>query len=346
MLQQKILTLLLIVLVLAACVPVESTGTPAATDPVVIDMPGSTPTYETYHLKLGIFGFASDAPFYIAIEEGYFAEQGLEVEFVRLEKASDAFPALIAGELDASTVVVTPGLFNAIAQDEIVKIVAGKGNFDPAACAYTGLMVTPEMMSSGRLDDPANWVGMKIAEQRGSVIVYAIDLFLQQNGLTLEDIEIVDVPITSRQEALTNGAIDVAAATEPWITRFTNAGAAVFWQGFNTLLPGFPLGMVAFGPTLLEDHPDVGQRFMIAFLKGVAQYNEGKTPRNVEIIAQYTQLAPEEINQTCWQVIRPDGEVNVQSILDFQTWAVAQEMVEVPVTAEQIYDYLFHRVCP
>lgn len=341
MFQKKIIPLLLLVLILAACAPAGTPGTPAATEPSVINTPEPTPTYETFHFKLGTSGYASDAPYYIANEEGFFAEQGLEVEFVRFEKVSDLVPALISGDLDAVTVIVTPGLFNAIAQDATLKIVAGKGIFDPTACEYSALMISPETKSSGRLDDPANWVGMKIAEQRGSVAVYAIDLLLQQNGLSLEDIEIVDMPIASRQEALKNGAVDVAVAIEPWITRFTNSGGAVFWQGLNNILPNFPLAMVAYGPTLLEEHPEIGQRFMIAFMKGVAQYNEGKTPRNVEIIAQYTQLAPEEVEQSCWQVILPDGGVDVQSMLDFQTWAIAKGMVEVPVTAEEIYDPSF-----
>ena len=341
MFRVKNLPFLLLIITLAACGPMEPAQTPAATEPAVTDIPLSTSTPEPFHLKLGIFGFASDAAFFIAQEEGYFAEQGLEVEFIRQEKAADIFPLLISGQMDVSTVAVMPGMFTAIAHDESMKIVAGKGYFDPEACTYSGLMVSTEMMSSGRLDDPANWLGLKIAEQRGSIIVYAIDLFLQQNGLSVDDIEIVDVPVPSRLDALTNGSIDVAGATEPWITRYTNSGSSVLWQGFNTILPGFPLGMIVYGPTILNDNPDVGQRFMVAFMQGVAQYNEGKTARNVEIISQYTELTTEEIEQICWQVIRPDGEVDIQSVLAFQDWAVANELVEEPVTAEQLYDPSF-----
>lgn len=343
---KNIIPLIVAVLVLAACTPAMVTETPvvtepALTEPAATDLPAPTPTYETVKVKIASFPYITEAPFFFAQEEGYFAEQGLEVEFVRFERATDAMPALIAGEIVASTILPAPALLNAIAGGGTIKIVVGKGYFDPTACVYSGLMVSPETMESGRLDDPANWVGLKVSTERGAATEYGIDLFLQKNGLSLDDIEIVDLPIFNRQEALTNGAIDIAAAGEPFITRFTNAGAAVMWQGFNILLPDFAFGTVAFGPTFLEEHPDVGQRFMIALLKGIAQYNQGKTARNLEIIAQYTQLDPAEIEQTCWQVMRADGEVNVQSILDFQTWAVAKGLVDVPVTAEQIYDPSF-----
>lgn len=345
MFNKKLIPLLLLVVILAACAPVEVTETPVATEPAVtepvVTEPPATPTYETVKIKVAAYPYITEAPIFFAVEEGYFAEQGIEVEFIRFERASDALPALIAGDLDASTIMPTPALLNAIAGGANIKIVVAKGYFEPTACVYSGLMVSPELLASGRLDDPANWVGLKISTERGAATEYAIDLMLQKEGLSIEDIEIVDMPITSRQEALRNGAIDVAGAGEPWITRFKNAGAGVLWKGFNEMIPGFAFGTVAFGPSILEDRPDIGQRYMIAYMKGLAQYNQGKTPRNLELIAEYTQLTTIEIDQTCWQVMAPDGEVNVQSILDFQTWAVAKGLVDVPVTADQIYDPSF-----
>ena len=46
---------------------------------------------------------------------------------------------------------------------------------------------------------------------------------------------------------------------------------------------------------------------MIAYLKGVRQYNQGKTDRNVEIIAKYTEMTPEEVKGSCWMSMRSDG---------------------------------------
>jgi NitT/TauT family transport system substrate-binding protein len=338
---RKLVPLFLLAIIISACVPVEPTQAPIPTVLVVTDTPAPTPTFETVHVKVAILPYITDSPFFFAYEEGYFAEQGLEVEFVRFDKPVDTLTPLLAGDLDATTVMPLPGLFNAIAGGGTMKIVAEKGYFDPTTCVYSGLVVTPETLSSGRLDDPANWVGLKISTERGAATEYAIDLLMQQNGMTIDDIEIVEMPIMSRQDALTNGAIDVAGAGEPWITRFSNAGAGAVWKGFNTLLPDFSFGAIAFGPTFLVEHPDVGQRFMVALLKGVAQYNEGKTPRNLEIIAQYTQLTTTEIEQTCWQMMHADGALNVQSVLDYQTWAEGRGLVTTPITAEQLYDPSF-----
>ena len=49
---------------------------------------------------------------------------------------------------------------------------------------------------------------------------------------------------------------------------------------------------------------------MIAYLKGVRQYNQGKTDRNVEILAKYTEMKPEEVKQSCWIPMRSDGMID------------------------------------
>jgi len=50
-------------------------------------------------LKVVILPYLSEAPLFIA-EEGYFAEQALDIEFVELKRSAEAVPALAQGDLD------------------------------------------------------------------------------------------------------------------------------------------------------------------------------------------------------------------------------------------------------
>ena len=88
----------------------------------------------------------------------------------------------------------------------------------------------------------------------------------------------------------------------------------------------------------MEENPDAGRRFMVAYLKAVWQYNQGKTERNLEILAEYTGLDRELLNQACWPTARNDGQINVESILDFQAWAVEKGYLDSLVTEEQFWD--------
>ena len=76
-------------------------------------------------------------------------------------------------------------------------------------------------------------------------------------------------------------------------------------------------------------------------LKAVRQFNEGKTERNLELLAEFTGLDRELLEQACWPSLRDDGQINVQSILDFQAWAVEKGYLDSPVTEEQFWDPSF-----
>ena len=80
---------------------------------------------------------------------------------------------------------------------------------------------------------------------------------------------------------------------------------------------------------------------MIAYLQSVAQYNEGKTDRNLEILLNHIEMDPNLLENICWPTLRDDGTVNMESVLDFQDWAVANGVMDAPLTAEQIYDPSF-----
>ena len=52
-----------------------------------------------------------------------------------------------------------------------------------------------------------------------------------------------------------------------------------------------------YGPAFLDKDPELGRRFMVAYLQGVKQYNEGKTERNLEILQNYTRLDRDLLKQ-------------------------------------------------
>ena len=117
-----------------------------------------------------------------------------------------------------------------------------------------------------------------------------LDVLLKDTGLTSKDVEILNIPLPARLEGMGNGSIDIAAVSDPWTVRIVNAGYGVVWNPWEKLLPNFQFSVNMYGPNFLEKNPEFGKKYMIAYLKGVRQYNQGKTDRNVEIIAKYTEM--------------------------------------------------------
>lgn len=87
-------------------------------------------------LKVVSYPYLSLAPFFIADEEGYFTEQGLQIEFVKISDTSIALPALIKGNLDVWGGYIDPSCLNAIARGAHIRIVADKGQLNSKLCLH------------------------------------------------------------------------------------------------------------------------------------------------------------------------------------------------------------------
>lgn len=306
-----------------------------------MSQPTEMATPEPVKLKVSVLPFISYAPFFIALEEGFFAEQGLEVEFLRIEATSEAMPALASGELDVAAGFYDVSTLNAIAQGGKIKYVSDKGYLNPQSCSFVTWLVRQEILDSGLLDDPKNLKGMKIALTPASAAEYALYLLLQEAGLSESDVEVLNIPVPNRNEALSNGSIDIAATGDPWIVRAINAGVGNVWRPWNEYMPNFQFSIIMYGPNLLEKNIDAGRRFMIAYLKAVRQYNQGKTDRNVEIIAKYTQMTPEEVRQSCWMAMKSDGRLVLEGMQGFQDWAFNKDLLISKVPEDQLIDLSF-----
>ncbi len=334
------------VLLMSACAPATvsapATESSAATE-APTELPEATATAEPVHLKVGVLNYMSNGPLFIALDDGFFAEQGLDVEFVDFG-FSDALmlPAMLSSDIDVAASTVGIGLLNAIAEGGNLKLVADKGFADPNACAYSGYLARKELIDDGTLSDISGLRGLKFGAFSRSTVEYTQDLLLEKAGLTYEDLEMVSITDASTiLDGLTNGSIDVANHAEPWITRAKKGGVVDLWIPVSDVIPNMSIATVVYGPSLLGENKDVGVRFMKAYLQAIEQYTSEKSDRNVEIIAKYTKLDPAEIKESCWTSYQPDGKIDTTWLMKFQEWAVQKTYIDAVLPLEQIWDPTF-----
>lgn len=322
---------LMAVSLLAACAP--------AVPETVIESASSKPI----NLKVGVMNYISNAPFFIAQQEGYFAEQGLNVELVDFGSASsEIIPALASRQLDAAATTLSAGVFNAILDGNDLKYVADKGFINPDNCITDAWVAGKNALTTGVITDVVSIKGKNAVFPPGGTTEYAFDQMLKQADLTQSDVNISNVQDSAaRIEGLKNGSIDVSMLSEPWITRAQTAGAGEVWIPLSKIVPNLSYGAVVFGPGILDDKPDAATRFMTAYLKAVKQFNEGKTNRNVEIIAAFTKLPEEDIRASCWTSFQPDGKMNTGTLIDFEAWALEKGYINGPLKIDQYWTSQF-----
>ncbi len=292
------------------------------------------------NIKISALPYLSYAPIFIAYEEGYFAEQGLNLEFVKFRQSGLSMPALARGDIDVSTDSIGSSLFSAVSRGLKIKVVADKGYLSDR-CSSSAIMVRKDLYDSGELKTVNQLKGRKVALGLVPVWGYVYETILSSGNLTLDDIEIVKMPTAARIMALETGAIDAAGFTEPMLTKAETLGIAVKLADYQDFVPNYQVSTIIYGPNLLEKKPELGRKFMVAYLKGVRQFNKGKTERNIEILQKHTRLDADILKKLCFVSFHRDGQINMDTIRVVQDWAYKRGYIDKKVPVNQLVDMSF-----
>ena len=272
-------------------------------------------------------------PLMIAQAEGFFRAEGVEVELVSALRSEESLVALVTGDIDVRPGPLHAGFLSAIAQGARIRIAAGQGHLAGDGCTYYGIVLRPGLDASR-----ASTIVRMRASQDGATR-YVVSRMLAKHDVNLNAIETIRLPEAVMAMSLQSGAIDAVAVSEPALTRVAKIGT--LWLAGQEALPDFQWGVLAFGERLLFREQDTGVRFLKGYQRGVAQYRQGKTERNVAIIAEATGESVETTREACWPHFRADSRINWESIAEFQTWANAEGLMEHTLTRDQAWDSTF-----
>lgn len=170
------------------------------------------PKTEAEAIKVGVLQIADSFPAYVAKEEGLFEKNGIDVEIVEFQSASDQSVAYEAGELDGMmTDMIVQSLINKSAGDE--------GGMKTVAMAFGGtekegrflVVSTP----GSDILEPTDLEGAKIGISENTMMEYLVTRYLTDLGVDLSKVEFVNIPkLTLRLDAVMEGN-DIQAAILP-----------------------------------------------------------------------------------------------------------------------------------
>jgi len=220
---------------------------------------------EKFVLNVGYGGSLCEAPLHIAYEKGYFQEEGLEIELIKLASGT-AFDSLTAGRIDACFALlaaIIPPLSNGLP----AKITSG---------LHTGCDVTLVKADSG-ITKPEHLRGKKVGipSMTASPAVYTkrvladlgIDIRAESSEVEFIIYNSSDLPLV-----LANGSVDAIALNEP------ASSIAAKEYGYVALLDSAidepykdQYCCVAFvSDRLVEKHNDVAEKFTRAMQRASA----------------------------------------------------------------------------
>jgi len=152
------------------------------------------------------------APFHLAVQNGYFADEGLQVETVTAPSGQASLSKLIGGDVDIAYSSYTPFF---VAQDKgaaDLRFVAAASSAGPE----TTMVVT---VPGSSVRSVADLAGKRIAVTATNTISdVLVKTAMRQNGVDPSGVEWISIPFPETAPALQRGDVDAAFLTEPFIT--------------------------------------------------------------------------------------------------------------------------------
>jgi NitT/TauT family transport system substrate-binding protein len=300
-------------------------------------------------VRLGVTESSVNGPMFIGMDRGYFTELGLEIDDNRFDGVTRMMQPLAAGQLDVIGAAITAGLFNAVARDVDVRIVADRGRESPGR-SESALVVRADLFDSGAVRSLASLRGLRVAvpgAQAGSTLALELGHGLEAQGMTIDDVEVVDVPIPEANAALSNRSVDAALITEPLVTQGINAGISRQLHRSGELYPGLQTGFILYSADLARTQPEAARRFMVAYLRGARDYSDAFTKnkgRDGVVGALMRQTAMKDPNvyaQITPTYINPNGRLDPTTLVAAQDWFSSRELIPRKIDVPAIIDMQF-----
>ena len=252
---------------------------------------------------------------YVAVDQGFYADEGLEVNVQHSSGQDEHLKLLLDGEIDFTTGTAAQ-VIRRRAEDLPVRAVALYGQ--------RGEQGYVALASSG-IETPEDFRGHSVGFKAG-VVPAELHALLATAGLTADDVELMGVGFDPR--VFIEGQVDVYPVflnNEPDTIR--RAGVDI-----NVIDP-HDYGVPTLGLTLLthantvSERPDVVERFLRATLRG-AEYASEHVDEAVEIVGEYADAADPEHQRFLLERDLSDAErADGMGRADPEQWQALQQLL-------------------
>ena len=280
-------------------------------------------------VTVGTGGSASDAPFYIAQDRGYFKDENLDVKLLVLDSGAKVIAPLGTGELDVGSGALSVGFWNALTRGVKFRVVADRGHTEKGYY-YQSVFMRKELIDSGAMKSLKDLVGKRMGfAAQGVTSLSLLNEAAKSAGFKFEDVTPVYLSFPSQIAAMQNGALDGSFLIEPQATVAASAGYGVRFMNTDDFYPHQQISVLFYSEKFATERAEVAARLMRAWLRGARTYNDAIKDGHiagpgadavVETMAKNFNMDPELVRRMFATAIDPNGDINaagIQKDLDF-----------------------------
>ncbi len=237
-------------------------------------------------------------PFYVAQDKGYFREEGLDVELVRIDDFGARRGALASGKLDGSVETVDSlpvCLAEGLPAVEILVIDQSYGGDGVVAIK--------------RISNIAGLKGRTVACAKSTPSHFFLLYLLDQHGLSPRDFILKPMEAGDTGAAFVAGTVDCAVTWEPWLSKAKDRPDGHVLATTKDY-PGIIADTLVVHPRLAKTRPQDVKAILRAWFKAV-EYVADHRAEALKIMARHLELPAEELDAMLSGIRFPSYEDNL-----------------------------------
>ena len=244
---------------------------------------GTADTTENKTVTMASNPFVGLAPFYVAMDKGFFEDCGLDFSMVDFDDSSASCSALLAGKVDLAYTTLDAAIIAESQYDEDMLDVTAI--VDESAGA-DGILVKKDINSIADLK------GKKVGVSINQTSHYLLMQALETAGLTDADVDLVNMTSSDAGVSFISGDLDAAVTWEPYLSNAVEQGVGKLIFSSKDA-PGSIVDVLAVG----TDNKDAAWLAQVneAYEKGLDYLNDDRTHEEaVEIVAKHLEVSADE----------------------------------------------------
>lgn len=277
---------------------------------------------EKTKLSVGVMGSIDAVPLVIAEQNGYFAEEGIDLDLQIFAAAKDRDAALQAGELDG------------VLCDEVAISIYQNSDINMKITGTTNGSWTLVAGKDSGITSLSDLKGKKIGISENTMIEYLADDIAESNGLEVSDIEKVAIAaMPARLEALKNNQIDAAILPAPFNDTAVADGGVEVTKIYNK---DIMISVTAFLQEAIDKDANAIKGFYNAYNKAIEFINSNDISEYEDIIIStvgYSEDMRGNIVLPEFKTNYLPAEENVQNVLD---WAKNKGLLTKDIKAQDV----------
>ncbi len=243
-----------------------------------------SPAIAQTKIQIGCTATTDCASAMIAVDEGLFKNQGLDVEMVLIGINSNIPAAILSGSIQIGGPTSTVFLQAADGGLDLVavtgaSIMSPTSNGNIAAFVRNGITIK----------EPKDFIGKKVgAPGLGAFLHVLFVKWLVENGVDPKRVNFIEVTFPTMADIIKSGGVDAVLTAEPFITRMTNAGTGSVGARYGAdLNRSEPIIFYAAARNWAEKNPETIKKLRAAIAEGSAIVNSDRDKASAAI-AKFT----------------------------------------------------------